>query len=158
MSSPFPIGRFLLAAALLAGCTNHPDSATEPSAKALAARQELIRNLAAHIQYYHEDDAKAAQPGWNGGGTYSFTLVPGQKAKIYHGRVAVRAALNRMLDSLKATGPVNMGNVAEETDTIPSRRLFLTSTSTSTVTSWVEGDSAATVTRRVHRGDSTVTP
>jgi hypothetical protein len=116
---------------LLAGCNNHPDSATEPSAKALANRQELIRTLAAHIQYYHEEDAKAAQPDWSDSGTYSFTLVPGQRAKMYHGRVAVRAALNRMLDSLKATGPLRMGNREEETDTIP---LSLTSDNVTTST------------------------
>ena len=148
MSSYFTIGQFLLASTLFIGCTNHPDSATEPSAKALAVRQELIQNLATHIQYYHEDDAKAAQPGWDRNGVYSFTLVPGQKAKMYHGRAAVRAALNRMLDSLKTTGPLQMGNRAEGTDTIalrPSPKEVSTSTHTSKVTNWVDGDSAATV-------------
>ena len=125
---------------------------------ALAARQELIRNLAVHIRYYHDEDAKASQPGWDGGGTYSFILVPGEKAKMYHGRAAVRAALNRMLDSLKATGPLRMGVREDETDTLAYRSSpndIVTSTHTSTVTSWVEGDSAATVRVRKAHSDST---
>ena len=149
MSTPFAIGRFLVAPVLLFGCTTHTDSATEPAAKELAARQELIRNLATHIQYYHEEDTRAAQPDWDGGGIYSFTLVPGKKAKMYHGRAAVRTALNRMLDSLKNTGSLHMGNREDGTDTLayqPSSTDIITTTNTSRVKRGVDGDST-TITR-----------
>lgn len=152
MSLPLSIGRFLLVFLLLAGCTEHPDSASQPSAKALAARQELIQQLARNIQFYHKHED---------GGIYSFSNAPNQKVKTYYSRPAVRTELNRMLDSLKATGPLHMGNQEDGTDTIPGPLepgTVVTSTNTSTVTSWMEGDSAATVrTRKVHPG-STGTP
>lgn len=155
MSFPFSISRLLLAALLLAGCTERPDAATQPPAKALAARQELIQQLARNIQFYHKLED---------GGIYSFSNGPGQKVKTYYSRAAVRADLNRMLDSLKATGPLHMGNREDGTDTIPGPigppepGTVVTTTRTSTVTSWVPGDSAATVrTRKVH-SDSTDTP
>lgn len=76
----------------------------------------------------------------------------------------MHAELNRLLDSLKATGPLRMGSREEDTDTVPSALepsepgTAITSTHTSTVTSWEEGDSAATVrTRKVH-SDSTKAP
>lgn len=158
MSSVFTISRSIAAALLLFGCTKQQDSANEPTAAATTERQEVIQALARNIKFYHKSDAKAAQPGWQDGGIYSFSNGPGRKAKTFQSRVAMRAELNRMLDSLKSTGPLTMGNQAEETDTIPSQpdpNAISTSTSTSTVTSWQEGDSAATVRVRKLRADST---
>ncbi|WP_046243371.1 hypothetical protein [Hymenobacter terrenus] len=119
-----PTGRLLLACLLLAGCSQKTETVTEHPAKNqleshdLLLRQALIQTLARHIRQYHADDAKAAQPGWDG--IYSFSNGPGRDAKTYNSRAAVRAELNRMLDSLKATGPLQMGNAADDTDTISS--------------------------------------
>lgn len=159
MASVFTISRAITASLLLAGCTQQPDSANEPVAAASTERQALIQALARNIQFYHKSDAEAAQPGWKNGGIYSFSNGPGRKVNTFRGRVAVRAELNRMLDSLKSTGPLHMGSQAEETDTIASRLVptgGVTATSSSTVTSWQKGDSAATVRVQKIHANSTV--
>ena len=74
------------------------------------------------IESYHEDDSLAATPGWQDG-PVSLQRVEGGPARVFANRAAVRADLNRLLDSLRRTGPLNMSK-AQHTDTMPHTGLM----------------------------------
>lgn len=79
-------------------------------------RRNAIRLLASRLQWYHEFDSIAvAKPGSTDGDILSI----GKKRFVFKTRKALRADLNRVLDSLRRTGPLVMGNLSEETDTMP---------------------------------------
>lgn len=121
-------GLSLLGLSALAGCYERehqkpaqPAEASILPYSAMTTRQALITKLARNIQFYHRFDGQidGVPPDV---AVYSFSHGPGRKITMYRGRAAVRAELNRMLDSLRATGPLQMGNEDEGTDTLPSRR------------------------------------
>lgn len=155
----------------LVGCNERPDSPPDASAQNAAVRLKLTQALARNIQFYHSSDDDAAQSGWQDGRVYSISNGPGRKYQLYHSRIALRAELNRMLDSLKSTGNLRMGIPREGTDTLLSRASIRslpsadsdavpvgTSTTTSTSTTWVASDSAATVRTRTLPAEAKQTP
>ena len=88
---------------------------TVSQAVADSPRQQAIRLLASRLRWYHDgDSAAAATPG----ATDGEVLDIGKRRFVFKNRADLRADLNRVLDSLRRTGPLVMGNAREATDTI----------------------------------------
>lgn len=118
----------LLALASLAGCyeREREKPAQPPEARILSdaellpisPRQQAVRILAARIDRYHRyDSLGVSHPDPRGGGTAFFH---GRKFHFATG-AEERADLNRVLDSLRATGPLQMGRGSSDpqADTLP---------------------------------------
>ena len=80
-----------------------------------SSRQKAVRLLASRLRWYHDTDSLAAA---NPGSTDGDILDIGKRRFVFKTRAELRADLNRVLDSLRRTGPLVMGNVSEATDTI----------------------------------------
>jgi hypothetical protein len=90
-------------------------AATLPQADADSPRQKAIRLLASRLRWYHDRDSLAEA---NLGSTDGDILDIGKRRFVFKTRAVLRADLNRVLDSLRRTGPLVMGNAAEATDTV----------------------------------------
>jgi hypothetical protein len=80
-----------------------------------SSRQKAVRLLASRLRWYHDSDSLAAA---NPGSTDGDILDIGKRRFVFKTRADLRADLNRVLDSLRRTGPLVMGNVGEATDTV----------------------------------------
>ena len=118
-----PFLGILLLAGAVASCREEPpkNQAEGPTANASAqteadsSRRQAIRLLASRLRWYHDTDSlAAAKPGATDGDI----LDIGKRRFVFKTRADLRADLNRVLDSLRRTGPLVMGNVAEGTDTV----------------------------------------
>jgi hypothetical protein len=79
------------------------------------SRQKAIRLLASRLRWYHDGDSAAMA---NPGATDGEVLDIGKRRFVFKTRADLRADLNRVLDSLRRTGPLVMGNAKDATDTI----------------------------------------
>ena len=114
----------ILAALSLTGCFDRTseEHSAKPSADAKieadTIRRNAVRLLASRLRWYHDNDSlAAAKPG----STDGEILDIGKKRFVFKTRKALRADLNRVLDSLRRTGPLIMGNISEQTDTVPDK-------------------------------------
>lgn len=80
-----------------------------------SSRQKAVRLLASRLRWYHDSDSLAAA---NPGSTDGDILDIGKRRFVFKTRADLRADLNRVLDSLRRTGPLVMGNIVEATDTV----------------------------------------
>ena len=80
-----------------------------------SSRQKAVRLLASRLRWYHDTDSLAAA---NPGSTDGDILDINKRRFVFKTRVELRADLNRVLDSLRRTGPLVMGNAGEATDTV----------------------------------------
>lgn len=112
----------LLGASALSSCHTQQDQPVQPQQQALSGnellhptpRQQAIRDLAGRIRFYHEGDSiAAAKPGSTDGDIVDIN----HRRYVFPTRVALRADLNRVLDSLRKAGPLEMGNPKNLTDT-----------------------------------------
>ena len=102
------------------------EHSTEPSATTEAVvdarRQNAIFILTRRLYWYHDNDLlETANPG----STDKEVVTINNKRFAFKTRKELRADLNRVLDSLRRTGPLVLGNHAAGTDTMPYREPFM---------------------------------
>ena len=89
-----------------------------PSAATDSIRQRATWVLARRLYWYHHDDSlETIKPG----STNKKVVTINNHQFAFKTRKELRADLNRVLDSMRRTGPLRIGNHAEGTDTVPAR-------------------------------------